>query len=125
MDYRIAEFVRLIDPGERVEDLVDEAKADTWTKAREHAVLLVQEDGQRSSWCVADWTGSCWNSAPTADQWLGSKGESCSSVASHGTFIPSQPGRPITTDACWTHLGRKVPCFTRFEARSVELDSSQ
>jgi hypothetical protein len=42
MDFRRAEFVRFVADHERIEDLVDEAKSDTWTKAREHAVLTVQ-----------------------------------------------------------------------------------
>jgi hypothetical protein len=45
MDYRIAEFVREIDLNERLTDLVNEAKADTWRKYLEHTVLGL-EDGR-------------------------------------------------------------------------------
>lgn len=45
MDYRPAEFVRFIDDAERLDDLLDEAKSDTWTKGREHAVLVLQRPG--------------------------------------------------------------------------------
>jgi hypothetical protein len=45
IDYRPAEFVRFVDPGEPLDALVEEAKADTWVHAREHAVLLL-EDGR-------------------------------------------------------------------------------
>ena len=41
MDYRLAEFVRYIAEDESIANLVNEAKSDTWTKAREHAVLIV------------------------------------------------------------------------------------
>ena len=41
MDYRPAEFVRFVLPDEAVEDVIDEAKAETWTKEREHALLVV------------------------------------------------------------------------------------
>jgi hypothetical protein len=47
MDFRRAEFVRFIEDNELLDDLVDEAKADTWTRAREHAVLLVQAGRNR------------------------------------------------------------------------------
>lgn len=39
MDYRPAEFVRVVLPDERLEEVVNEAKADTWVRGREHAVL--------------------------------------------------------------------------------------
>jgi hypothetical protein len=42
MDYRIAEFVRYVEGTEQLDDLVNEAKADTWTKEREHTVLIVR-----------------------------------------------------------------------------------
>lgn len=42
MDYRIAEFVRFIEEGEEFDDLLDETKAQTWTKEREHAVVVVR-----------------------------------------------------------------------------------
>ena len=41
MDYRPAEFVRFVLPDEAVEDVIEEAKAETWTKEREHALLVV------------------------------------------------------------------------------------
>jgi hypothetical protein len=41
MDYRVAEFVRFVQKSELLEDLVDEAKAATWTKNCEHAILVV------------------------------------------------------------------------------------
>ena len=47
MDYRIAEFVRFVEDNEQLDDLIDEAKADTWTKEREHAVLVVQVEADR------------------------------------------------------------------------------
>ena len=39
MDYRAAEFVRFVDPSEKLDEVVDEAKADTWVRGREHALL--------------------------------------------------------------------------------------
>jgi hypothetical protein len=41
MDYRLAEFVRFIEVDEDFEEVLNEAKADTWSKAREHAVLIL------------------------------------------------------------------------------------
>jgi hypothetical protein len=38
MDYRVAEFVRFITPDEILDDLIDEAKAETWINGRENAV---------------------------------------------------------------------------------------
>lgn len=46
MDHRIAEFVRFIEDHESVDDLVDEAKADTWVREQEHALLLVRSEGK-------------------------------------------------------------------------------
>ena len=43
MDYRIAEFVRVVDRLEEFDEVVNEAKSDTWSKAREHAVLLLAD----------------------------------------------------------------------------------
>jgi hypothetical protein len=45
VDYRPAEFVRFVLDDEPLDELVDEAKAETWTKAREHA-LIVLRDGR-------------------------------------------------------------------------------
>jgi hypothetical protein len=45
MDYRPAEFVRYVEPAEALPDILDEAKAETWTKRREHALLQL-EDGR-------------------------------------------------------------------------------
>jgi hypothetical protein len=43
MDYRPAELVRLVDPSEELDEVVNEAKADTWVKGREHAVLSLAD----------------------------------------------------------------------------------
>lgn len=43
MDYRAAEFVRFIDPTEELKDVIEEAKADTWVKEREHALLSLAD----------------------------------------------------------------------------------
>lgn len=48
MDFRQAEFVRVIEDHECVEDLIDEAKADTWTREQEHALLMLRtSQGER------------------------------------------------------------------------------
>lgn len=48
MDHRPAEFVRFVDPAESIADLMEDAKADTWTKGREHALIVaVGPEGER------------------------------------------------------------------------------
>ena len=44
VDYRIAEFVRFVAANETLEDLIDEAKAETWIKGREHAAVVLDRD---------------------------------------------------------------------------------
>ena len=41
MDIQPAEFVRFVADHERLDDLLDEAKADTWMREAEHALLIV------------------------------------------------------------------------------------
>ena len=45
MDHRRAEFVRFVADSELLEDLIDEAKADTWRRQQEHALLVIQTTG--------------------------------------------------------------------------------
>jgi hypothetical protein len=45
MDIRLAEFVRWVDPIEPLDDLINDARAATWTQRREHA-LFETEDGR-------------------------------------------------------------------------------
>jgi hypothetical protein len=45
MDHRRAEFVRFVADSEPLEDLIDEAKADTWKRQQEHALLVIQTGG--------------------------------------------------------------------------------
>ena len=44
MDYRLAEFIRFITPDETLENLIDEAKAETWMNGRELAAVVLDLD---------------------------------------------------------------------------------
>jgi hypothetical protein len=44
VDYQVAEFVRFIMPDEKLEDLIDEAKAQTWIHQREYAAIVLDRD---------------------------------------------------------------------------------
>jgi hypothetical protein len=46
MDYQLAQFIRLIAAEEDAESLLNEVKAETWTRRAEHAVLRLK-DGRR------------------------------------------------------------------------------